>query len=83
MMLALARRHGVALPYADVEAVREAYAFTSLQSFLDLYYAGEEGPPDYIRQALDLLQVQRIDHGVQAVHDAALQRAFADAAAQT
>lgn len=204
MMLALARRHGVALPYADVEAVRAAYAFTSLQSFLDLYYAGagvlrdaqdfhdlawayfqraaadgvvhaecffdpqthtargvplaavfeglvaaqrraetelgltahwilcvlrhlsedealatleaalpwrehfiglgldsselghppakfqrvfararalglhvvahagEEGPPDYIRQALDLLQVQRIDHGVQAVHDAAL-----------
>lgn len=204
MMLALARRHGVALPYADVEAVRAAYAFTSLQSFLDLYYAGagvlrdaqdfhdlawayfqraaadgvvhaecffdpqthtargvslaavfeglvaaqrraeaelgltvrwilcvlrhlsedealatleaarpwrehfiglgldsselghppakfqrvfararalglhvvahagEEGPPDYIRQALDLLQVQRIDHGVQAVHDPAL-----------
>lgn len=204
MMLALARRHGVALPYADVEAVRAAYAFTSLQSFLDLYYAGagvlrdaqdfhdlawayfqraaadgivhaecffdpqthtargvplaavfeglvaaqrraetelgltarwilcvlrhlsedealatleaalpyrehfiglgldsserdhpprqfvrvferaralglhvvahagEEGPPDYIWQALDLLQVQRIDHGVQAVHDAAL-----------
>ncbi|WP_058616446.1 adenosine deaminase [Tepidimonas taiwanensis] len=209
MMLALARRHGVALPYADVEAVRAAYAFTSLQSFLDLYYAGagvlrdaqdfhdlawayfqraaadgivhaecffdpqthtargvplaavfeglvaaqrraetelgltarwilcvlrhlsedealatleaalpyrehfiglgldsserdhpprqfvrvferaralglhvvahagEEGPPDYIWQALDLLQVQRIDHGVQALHDPALMQRLA------
>ncbi|MDW8336355.1 MAG: adenosine deaminase [Tepidimonas sp.] len=204
LMLALARRHGVRLPWASVEQVRAAYAFTSLQSFLDLYYAGagvlrdaqdfydlawayfkraaadgvvhaecffdpqthtargvplaavfeglvaaqrraaaelglsvqwipcilrhlsedealatlqqlwpwrehfiglgldssevghppakfqrvfararaeglhcvahagEEGPPAYIWQALDLLQVQRIDHGVQAVHDAAL-----------
>ncbi|HMN22074.1 MAG TPA: adenosine deaminase [Ottowia sp.] len=35
-------------------------------------HAGEEGPPDYIRGALDVLQVERIDHGVQAVHDAAL-----------
>jgi adenosine deaminase len=30
----------VKLPYADVEALREAYAFTDLQSFLDIYYAG-------------------------------------------
>lgn len=29
-------------------------------------HAGEEGPPAYIEQALDLLQVQRIDHGVRA-----------------
>ena len=40
MMLALARRNGVALPYADVEAVRAAYRFGSLQDFLDLYYRG-------------------------------------------
>src|SRR5262249_9397709 len=32
-------------------------------------HAGEEGPPDYIWQALDLLKVERIDHGVQCVHD--------------
>ena len=32
----------------------------------------EEGPPAYIRSALDTLHVERIDHGVQAVHDAAL-----------
>lgn len=40
MMFALARRNSVELPYASVEAVREAYNFSNLQSFLDLYYAG-------------------------------------------
>src|SRR5260221_5233056 len=40
MMLALAGRNGVALPYADVEAVRAAYRFGNLQDFLDLYYRG-------------------------------------------
>jgi len=40
MMFSLADKHGVALPYASVEAVRAAYAFSDLQSFLDLYYAG-------------------------------------------
>ncbi|MFD4467593.1 adenosine deaminase [Rhodococcus sp. NPDC058505] len=32
-------------------------------------HAGEEGPPDYIRQALDLLGVERIDHGIRCVED--------------
>ncbi|MFC9786180.1 adenosine deaminase [Rhodococcus sp. NPDC127528] len=32
-------------------------------------HAGEEGPPDYIRQALDLLRVERIDHGVRCLED--------------
>lgn len=40
LMFALAARNGIALPYADVEALRAAYAFTDLQSFLDIYYAG-------------------------------------------
>lgn len=35
-------------------------------------HAGEEGPPDYIRQALDLLGAERIDHGVRCVEDDAL-----------
>jgi adenine deaminase len=37
---ALAARNGVALPYPGVEALRAAYDFRDLQSFLDLYYAG-------------------------------------------
>ncbi|GAA4429943.1 adenosine deaminase [Acidovorax lacteus] len=40
LIFALAQRNGVALPYASVEALRSAYAFTNLQSFLDIYYAG-------------------------------------------
>jgi adenosine deaminase len=40
LMLALAERNGVELPWADVEAIRRAYEFTDLQSFLDIYYAG-------------------------------------------
>ena len=40
MMFEFAGRNRVVLPYPDVEAVRAAYQFTDLQSFLDLYYAG-------------------------------------------
>jgi adenine deaminase len=39
-MFAFARRNGVTIPYADVDAVRAAYAFSNLQDFLDIYYAG-------------------------------------------
>jgi adenosine deaminase len=40
MMMQLAVRNGVQLPYADVEAIRRAFAFGSLQDFLDVYYTG-------------------------------------------
>jgi adenine deaminase len=40
LIFALAERNHVALPYASVDALRRAYAFTDLQSFLDIYYAG-------------------------------------------
>ena len=40
LIFAMARRNGVALPYADVEALRQAYVFNNLQSFLDVYHAG-------------------------------------------
>src|SRR5262245_2248416 len=39
-MFELAQRNGVALPFPDVEAVRRAYVFDSLQPFLDIYFAG-------------------------------------------
>ena len=35
-------------------------------------HAGEEGPPDYVYQALDVLQVDRIDHGNRALEDSVL-----------
>ncbi len=40
-------------------------------------HAGEEAPPAYIWSALDVLKVERIDHGVQAIHDAALMQRLA------
>lgn len=40
LIFALAGRNGVTLPYASVDALRAAYAFADLQSFLDIYYAG-------------------------------------------
>lgn len=41
-------------------------------------HAGEEGPPDYIRSALDVLKVERIDHGVRCLEDEALTRRLAE-----
>jgi adenosine deaminase len=37
--------------------------------FLAVAHAGEEGPPEYIREALDLLKARRIDHGVRCLED--------------
>ena len=42
MMFALAAKHRVTLKYPSVAALRDAYAFTDLQSFLDVYYAGAD-----------------------------------------
>ncbi|MES2825261.1 MAG: adenosine deaminase [Pseudomonadota bacterium] len=40
LIFALAQRNNITLPYKSVEQLRAAYAFTDLQSFLDIYYAG-------------------------------------------
>lgn len=40
LLMALAARNGLRLPYGTMEAVRDAYRFSSLQDFLDLYYTG-------------------------------------------
>jgi len=49
MVFGLAAKHGVQLPWPDVEALRRAYDFHDLQSFLDVYYAGA----DVLRDADD------------------------------
>jgi adenosine deaminase len=48
------------------------FARARAEGFLAVAHAGEEGPPAYIREALDLLRVVRIDHGVRCEEDAAL-----------
>ena len=40
LIFALSQRNGVVIPYSSVDALRSAYAFSNLQSFLDIYYAG-------------------------------------------
>ena len=40
LIFAMAQRNGIVLPYADVAALRRAYVFNNLQSFLDVYHAG-------------------------------------------
>jgi adenosine deaminase len=40
LIFALSQRNGIAIPYASVDELRRAYAFSNLQSFLDIYYAG-------------------------------------------
>ena len=42
------------------------------EGFKTVAHAGEEGPAEYIWQALSLLKVERIDHGIRCVEDAAL-----------
>jgi adenosine deaminase len=42
------------------------------EGFLAVAHAGEEGPPAYITEALDLLRVRRVDHGVRCLEDDAL-----------
>lgn len=46
--------------------------------FLIVAHAGEEGPPEYVWEALDLLQVNRIDHGVRSDEDPALLQRLID-----
>jgi adenosine deaminase len=49
------------------------------EGFLTVAHAGEEGPPEYIWQALDLLKVSRIDHGVRCMEDPKLVKRLAEA----
>ena len=48
------------------------------EGFLTVAHAGEEGPPEYIWEALDLLEVKRIDHGVQCLKDEKLVQRLKD-----
>ena len=48
------------------------------KGFLTVAHAGEEGPPEYIWEALDLLKVKRIDHGVKCLSDKKLVQKLRD-----
>src|SRR5580658_5487769 len=65
LMFALARRNGIRLPYASIDAVRQAYRFGNLQDFLDIYYQGMSvliTEQDFYDLALAYLQRARADN---------------------
>lgn len=51
------------------EKFARVYEKAREHGFLAVAHAGEEGPPEYIWQALDVLKVKRIDHGVRCLED--------------
>ncbi len=64
---------GVGLDSSEVghppSKFKNVFARARIEGFLTVAHAGEEGSPEYIREALDLLKVNRIDHGNRALED--------------
>ncbi|MEU9984413.1 adenosine deaminase [Streptomyces sp. NPDC050856] len=69
----LHRIAGVGLDSAEVghppAKFREVYAAAEALGLRKVAHAGEEGPPAYIREALDVLGVERVDHGLRSMED--------------
>ncbi|GGR17982.1 adenine deaminase [Streptomyces aurantiogriseus] len=67
---------GVGLDSAEVGhppvKFREVYEAAAALGLRRVAHAGEEGPPEYITEALDLLGVERVDHGLRCMEDPAL-----------
>lgn len=60
------------------ETFRIVFERALSEGLLTVAHAGEEGPPEYVWQALDLLSVQRIDHGVRSLEDKRLVERLVD-----
>lgn len=77
------RRHiaGVGLDSSELgnppSRFREVFQQAGALGFKRVAHAGEEGPPAYVQEALDLLQVDRIDHGNRSLEDPQLVQALA------
>lgn len=73
---------GIGLDSAEVgnppSLFEDVFARARAEGLHTVAHAGEEGPPEYIWQALDLLGAERIDHGVRALEDPELVRRLVD-----
>ncbi|MCW4460545.1 adenosine deaminase [Sphingomonas sp. BT-65] len=78
----LDRIEGVGLDSSEVghppEKFARVFAAAGDMGLKRVAHAGEEGPPDYVWQALDLLNIDRLDHGNRSLEDPALVRRLAD-----
>lgn len=54
--------------------LKDVYQRARDEGFMAVGHAGEEAPPEYVREALDLLKISRIDHGYHMFEDADLVR---------
>lgn len=74
----LDRITGIGLDSAEVghppRLFREVYEKAAALGLRLVAHAGEEGPPEYVTEALDILRVERVDHGLRAFEDAELTR---------
>ena len=72
----LDRIAGVGLDSSEVghppEKFARVFAAAGAMGLKRVAHAGEEGPPDYVRQALDVLHIDRLDHGNRSLEDSAL-----------
>ncbi|MCP4966929.1 MAG: adenosine deaminase [bacterium] len=75
---------GVGLDSSEVgfppEIFTDVFAKAQAEGLHLVAHAGEEGPPEYVWGALDVLDVERIDHGVRALEDATLIQRLVDEA---
>ncbi|MBN9319482.1 MAG: adenosine deaminase [Caulobacterales bacterium] len=73
---------GVGLDSSEVghppEKFERVFTAAHERGLLRVAHAGEEGPPEYVWQALDLLKIDRIDHGNRSLEDDALVRRIVD-----
>jgi adenine deaminase len=68
--------HGFGLDSSEVghppSKFAKLYQMIRDRGFPVVAHAGEEGPPAYVREAIEVLHVQRIDHGIRSIEDSAL-----------
>ncbi|MGE0178514.1 MAG: adenosine deaminase [Sphingomonas sp.] len=78
----LDRIEGVGLDSSELghppEKFARVFAAAGDMGLKRVAHAGEEGPPDYVWQALDLLKIDRLDHGNRSLEDPALTRRLVD-----
>ncbi len=74
--------HGVGLDSSEMghppSKFKNVFTRARTEGFLLVAHAGEEGPPEYVREALDILHIDRLDHGNRSLEDDALTQRLAD-----